>query len=188
MPRLWKAMMQTAMQMFDPGPAKGPRDQIAALPVRLREDGELEVLLVTSRETRRWIIPKGWPMNGLDDHDAAGVEAREEAGVKGKLLAAPVGRYAYWQRGRLETRFLQVDVFLLRVEKVLKTWKEKDQRERRWFRIVDAAEHVQEADLGQVFLRLPGHEPARQFFGLDGKRGKKAARQRPPVDPVPREG
>jgi 8-oxo-dGTP pyrophosphatase MutT (NUDIX family) len=174
-------MMQTAMQMFDPEPAGGPRDQIAALPVRLREDGELEVLLVTSRETRRWIIPKGWPMNGLDDHDAAGVEAREEAGVRGKLLATPVGRYAYWQRGRVETRFLQVDVFLLRVEKVLKSWKEKDQRERRWFSVVDAADHVQEADLGQVFLRLAGQAPARRFLGLEGKkRGKKAAREGQP--------
>jgi 8-oxo-dGTP pyrophosphatase MutT (NUDIX family) len=174
-------MMQTAMQMFDPEPAGGPRDQIAALPVRLREDGELEVLLVTSRETRRWIIPKGWPMNGLDDHDAAGVEAREEAGVRGKLLATPVGRYAYWQRGRVETRFLQVDVFLLRVEKVLKSWKEKDQRERRWFSVIDAADHVQEADLGQVFLRLAGQAPARRFLGLEGKkRGKKAAREGQP--------
>jgi 8-oxo-dGTP pyrophosphatase MutT (NUDIX family) len=174
-------MMQTAMQMFDPEPAGGPRDQIAALPVRLREDGELEVLLVTSRETRRWIIPKGWPMNGLDDHDAAGVEAREEAGVRGKLLATPVGRYAYWQRGRVETRFLQVDVFLLRVEKVLKSWKEKDQRERRWFSVVNAADHVQEADLGQVFLRLAGQAPARRFLGLEGKkRGKKAAREGQP--------
>ncbi len=165
-------MNKTALKRLDPcTQTPSPRDQIAALPVRLREGGALEVLLVTSRETRRWIIPKGWPMADLDDHEAAGVEAREEAGVKGKLLAVPVGRYAYWQRGRLETRFLQVDVFLLRVDKILKSWKEKDQRERRWFGVAQAADLVQEPDLGQLFLRLPGLPDARCFLGLDRKRG-----------------
>ncbi len=164
-------MNKTALQRLDLGAqVASPRDQIAALPVRLREDGHLEMLLVTSRETRRWIIPKGWPMTNLDDHEAAGVEAREEAGVKGKLLADPVGRYAYWQRGRAETRYLQVDVFLLRVDKILKSWKEKDQRERRWFGVTEAADLVQEPDLGQLFLRLPGLADARRFLGLDEKR------------------
>ncbi len=166
--------------MQTPDPSGLPRDQIAALPVRLREDGGLEVLLVTSRETRRWIIPKGWPMDGLRDDAAAGVEALEEAGVKGKLLSEPVGRYAYWQRGRLQTRYNQVDVFLLRVGKVLKSWKEKGQRERRWFSVVEAADLVQEPDLGQLFLRLPGHPEVRRFMGLDAKRrGKKASADKP---------
>ncbi|WP_168990502.1 NUDIX hydrolase [Aureimonas flava] len=168
-------MTQTAMQTHHTDALATPRDQIAALPVRMSEDGGLEVLLVTSRETRRWIIPKGWPMQGRSDDEAAGVEAREEAGVKGKLLPASIGRYAYWQRGRVEIRFLQVDVFLLRVEKVLKSWKEKDQRERRWFSIVAAADLVQEPDLGQLFLRLLGQDEVRRFLKLDRARRRKSA-------------
>lgn len=160
-------MNQAVTQHLDPAPP-AERGQIAALPLRLASDGEIEVLLVTSRETRRWIVPKGWPMAGLADHEAAGVEAREEAGVKGKLFAQPIGRYAYWQRGRLETRFLHVDVFLLRVDKVLKSWKEKGQRERRWFGVAEAADLVQEPDLARIFLRLPGEPEARRLLRLDG--------------------
>lgn len=57
--------------------------QVASLPLRRSEDGKIEVLLVTSRETRRWIIPKGWPMKGKKQHEAAAIEAEEEAGVIG---------------------------------------------------------------------------------------------------------
>jgi 8-oxo-dGTP pyrophosphatase MutT (NUDIX family) len=60
--------------------------QVAALPVRRNPDGSLSVLLVTSRETRRWVIPKGWPWPDRDDYVAATEEAREEAGVLGLAL------------------------------------------------------------------------------------------------------
>ena len=59
--------------------------QVAALPVRRGEDGSLEVLLVTSRETGRWVIPKGWPSKRLSDREAAAREARQEAGVTGTI-------------------------------------------------------------------------------------------------------
>ncbi|WP_182086870.1 NUDIX hydrolase [Aureimonas sp. ME7] len=155
-------------------PVPEPRDQIAALPVRVLDDGTIEILLVTSRETRRWIVPKGWPMNGLRDDEAAGVEAREEAGIKGKLLREPIGRYAYWQRTRTHMRFNQVDVFLMRVDKMLKRWKEKDQRERQWFTPLDAADLVLEPQLGQLFLRLSGQQEARRFLRLDKPKGEVA--------------
>ncbi|HPU15489.1 MAG TPA: DUF47 domain-containing protein, partial [Polymorphobacter sp.] len=58
-------------------------DQIAALPYRRDADGDMRLLLITSRETRRWVLPKGNPIDGLDPHLAAAAEAYEEAGVTG---------------------------------------------------------------------------------------------------------
>ena len=66
--------------------------QVAALPVK-GKPGKYRVLLVTSRETRRWIIPKGWPMKGRKDHEAAAQEALEEAGVTGHVHKHPMGAY-----------------------------------------------------------------------------------------------
>ena len=62
-----------------------PSLQYAALPYRRRADGGIEVLLITSRETRRWIIPKGWPAPGLTPHDSAINEAMEERGAIGRI-------------------------------------------------------------------------------------------------------
>ncbi|MGB7917572.1 MAG: NUDIX domain-containing protein, partial [Rhodomicrobium sp.] len=62
------------------------RRQVAALPLRLAKNGAIEILLVTSRDTGRWIIPKGWTSKRIKDCKAAAREAREEAGVKGKIL------------------------------------------------------------------------------------------------------
>ena len=70
--------------------------QVAALPFRIK-DGKIEVLLVTSRETKRWLIPKGWPMKGKKPHKAAAQEAEEEAGVKGEIKNKPLGSYDYWK-------------------------------------------------------------------------------------------
>src|SRR5580658_9664578 len=72
------------------------RLQIAALPSRRTAAGGVEVLLITSRETGRFIIPKGWPMKQLSDPDAAAREAYEEAGVVGKVKRKPIGDYFYW--------------------------------------------------------------------------------------------
>ena len=81
---------------------KGARThkQYAALPVRLSSDGRLEVLLLTSRETRRWVIPKGWPMRKLSPGAAAAREAYEEAGLKGTIVSEkPIGHYRYDKHG-----------------------------------------------------------------------------------------
>ncbi len=89
--------------------------QYAALPVR-RMGGKLEVLLVSSRETRRWVIPKGWPMAGLSDAESAAREAFEEAGVEGKVAGKPIGSFAYDKRKKCGTLLpLTVDVFRLDV-------------------------------------------------------------------------
>lgn len=129
----------------------GLRMQYAALPYR--DEGELEVLLVTSRETRRWIIPKGWPMASRHAWESAAREALEEAGVEGAVSHTPVGTYIYDKRlagGVLVP--CSVEVFALKVARQRKQWREKDQREVRWVPIAEAIEMVQEQGL-KIILR-----------------------------------
>jgi 8-oxo-dGTP pyrophosphatase MutT (NUDIX family) len=129
--------------------AKRGTVQLAALP--WRNQGRLEMLLITSRETRRWVIPKGWPMKGLSAPEAAAREAFEEAGVKGEVDPLAIGYYAYEKlMGDGSLRPLDVDVFALRVTELLDEWPEKGQRERRWFTPPEAAEAVDEADLRKI--------------------------------------
>lgn len=72
------------------------RTQYGALCYRVgTENGKVEVLLITSRGTGRWIIPRGWPMRKKKPHEAAEIEAWEEAGVRGRVRKTPVGRYTY---------------------------------------------------------------------------------------------
>jgi 8-oxo-dGTP pyrophosphatase MutT (NUDIX family) len=128
--------------------------QIGALPIRWDADGTLRVMLVTSRETRRWIIPKGWPMKGKKDHDAAAQEAREEAGVEGNVAKEPVGSYLYWKRRDSHFDLCQVAVYILTVEKQLKKWREQSQRETGWFSIAEAAQLVAEPGLCTLISAL----------------------------------
>ncbi len=127
--------------------------QVAALPVR-RINGAIEVLLVTSRDTGRWIIPKGWRLKGLKRHKAAAREAREEAGVKGKVKPKAIGRFSYIKRERSDQRAISVTVFLLSVRKECKRWREAGQRRRAWFAIETAAGHVQEPELSSIIAGL----------------------------------
>jgi 8-oxo-dGTP pyrophosphatase MutT (NUDIX family) len=128
--------------------------QIAALPIRHAADGTAQVLLITSRETRRWIIPKGWPMKGLKDHKAAAKEAEEEAGVVGRILKEPIGSYSYWKRRAAHFELCQVKVYLLQVDGQLPTWREKDQRQLQWFSLREAADRVEEPGLGELIAGL----------------------------------
>lgn len=129
-------------------------NQVAALPFRI-VDGAVEVLLVTSRETKRWLIPKGWPMKGRKPHKAAAREAEEEAGVKGRIEGKPLGHYTYWKRRIVHFDLCRVDVYPLEVSKQLKSWKEKGQREARWFKVEEAADAVLEPALAWLIHRLP---------------------------------
>lgn len=137
-------------------PIEHPRRQIAALPWRLAETGP-EVCLVTTRETRRWTVPKGWPMKRLTARAAARAEAEEEAGVTGRIAKAPIGVYTYWKRQIDRFDFVRVEVFPLRVTGQLLEWKEKGEREVRWMRPADAALLVEEPDLASL---LAGFQPA----------------------------
>jgi 8-oxo-dGTP pyrophosphatase MutT (NUDIX family) len=131
-----------------------PRAQVAALPVFTDEFGERWVLLITSRETKRWIIPKGWPMRGRKDFNAAAQEALEEAGIIGQVGKEPVGRYAYWKRQTDFIELCEVDVYRLDVTGQLETWREKGQRETAWFRVDEAAIKVDEPGLRDMIRRL----------------------------------
>jgi 8-oxo-dGTP pyrophosphatase MutT (NUDIX family) len=129
--------------------------QYAALPFRPDADGKLRVLLLTSRETGRWVIPKGWPMRGKKPREVAALEAFEEAGLVGTLIGKrPVGRFHYVkQLAPGESVLCEVKVFLLLVERQLDDFPERGQRETRWFGAVDAAALVREVGLADIILR-----------------------------------
>jgi 8-oxo-dGTP pyrophosphatase MutT (NUDIX family) len=138
-------------------PDREPRAQAAALPWRRTADGELQVLLITSRETRRWVIPKGWPIKGLKPHQTAAREALEEAGVEGPT-AKKVGVFHYDKRlasGRLQN--IRVTVYPLQVEAELDAWPESRERVRLWTTPQDAADLVLEPELAEL---LRGFSPA----------------------------
>jgi 8-oxo-dGTP pyrophosphatase MutT (NUDIX family) len=128
---------------------RAPGLQFAALPWRQAEG--LEVLLVTSRETQRWVIPKGWPMKGRKPHLSAAREALEEAGVTGRISKRPVGSYGYVKRLKngapLECR---VEVFPLKVQRQRKSWPERHERASRWFAAAEAAQAVDEPELQKL--------------------------------------
>jgi 8-oxo-dGTP pyrophosphatase MutT (NUDIX family) len=128
--------------------------QIGALPVRRNGDGSLEVMLVTTRKTRRWVIPKGWPWPGTPDPDSAAGEAREEAGVVGQPEAECIGSYHYAKRRRSGIVPVRVAVYLIEVQDELDRWPEQDQRQRAWFTVAEAAAAVDEPDLRALIERL----------------------------------
>lgn len=131
-------------------PTKAVGIQYAALPWR-QAGRRLEILLITSRETRRWVIPKGWPIKGLAPQDAAAVEAVEEAGVEGEIEAGAIGSYRYLKRMKGDhTIPIQVIVFPLHVLSQGEQWKEKEQRQLRWFPYRRAAALVAEPALRRV--------------------------------------
>ena len=128
--------------------------QYAALPFALK-NGRPRVMLVTSRGRGRWIIPKGWPEKELAPHACAAKEAYEEAGIVGKIEEIPLGTYRYRKRlgsGGMTT--FEVKAYLLEVERQLRDWPEKGQRETRWMAPGRAARLVSEDGLVQLLLSL----------------------------------
>ena len=134
------------------------RRQIAALPLRWK-DGSVQVLMVTSRESGRWIVPKGWTMKNFKPWEAAAIEAMEEAGAKGHIATQEFGTYKYNKRlddGKSVP--CEVRVFPMIVEDLKSNWKEKDERQRKWFTLEKAAKLVAEDDLSELLLIL-AHKP-----------------------------
>lgn len=131
--------------------------QVAALPFRRSANGEVSVLLVSSRETHRPLIPKGWRMKGKSDRKAAAIEAMEEAGVLGTPSKAPIGRYRYWKRLLDCFTLVDVDVYSLEVTENLSDWPERSQRQRQWMSCKDAAVVVDEPGLASILqsFRIP---------------------------------
>lgn len=138
-----------------PEPDREPRTQYAALPWRKRDDGTVEMLLITSRESRRWVIPKGWPMKDRAPQEAAAQEAYEEAGVVGKPGRKVVGTYHYDKRlrsGRLQ--HVRVMVYSLEVKEARDIWPEMVERERLWSSPAEAVGLVDEPELRALLSKF----------------------------------
>ncbi len=130
------------------------RMQVAALPYRW-VDGTTEIMLITSRDTGRWVLPKGWPEGDEAGYDAASREALEEAGVRGAITHEEVGRYYYGKglKSGLRQR-CEVIVYPLSVEHLSNKWPEKGERIRRWFKPNEAAKAVHEPDLAEILAEF----------------------------------
>jgi 8-oxo-dGTP pyrophosphatase MutT (NUDIX family) len=128
------------------------REQVAALPWRKTKSG-VEVMLITSRGTGRWVLPKGWIELGDEEPaEAAAREALEEAGVIGEMTKAGLGFYVYDKvtDGTAASFPVRVRVYPLEVRQQLKRFKEAGERVLEWFSGYEAADAVKEADLGKM--------------------------------------
>lgn len=154
------------LKLRDPSPEAGDDvalQQYGALPWRMGRDGEMEVLLITSRRRRRWIVPKGWLVRGRSPAQSAAREAFEEAGVIGRAYPTPIGDYVYAKFGEEgSSEPCRVTLYSLHVQGTLINWKERDQRDRRWCLAAEAPEMIGEPGLAQLVdawqarLKAPG--------------------------------
>ena len=141
-------------EVTEPRLRNSVRRQSAALPL-VGEGDALRVVLVTSRETRRWVVPKGWIEPKEAPHRSAAREAFEEAGLKGEADPEPLGRYTYLKRlaGGVELA-TEVLVFRLHVTRLLEDWPERAERKRRLFTPAAAAALVAEPGLAELLRAL----------------------------------
>ncbi len=137
-------LVERVRRLFGNSPC---RLQVAALPWRKCETG-VEVLLITSRDTGRWVLPKGWPEGTEALCDAAAREAAEEAGLSGAVSRKETGRYFYMKvLGSGEEVPCEVLVYSLEVDRVAEKWKERRQRQRKWVTPRQATRMINEPDL-----------------------------------------
>ena len=132
----------------------GQKKQYAALAWRHTGAGR-EVLLISSRDTGRWIIPKGWPIKGLSPAETAAREAYEEAGLGGQMSKKSIGKFDYDKR--LDNGGMQpceVEVFALEQMIQHPTWPEQGQRTMQWFSIPEAAKAVEEPELQKIIRKF----------------------------------
>jgi 8-oxo-dGTP pyrophosphatase MutT (NUDIX family) len=134
--------------------------QVAGLCWRM-SGRKLEVLLVTSRDTGRWIIPKGWPIKSLSHAQSALREAYEEAGVDGAAAKTRIGYYPYVKIMGEDCGIpCSVDVYPIKVKRLLDTFPEKGQRRRKWFPLEKAALKVDEPELADMLRNFTPLRPA----------------------------
>lgn len=146
-----KAWTEVVQPLF----RRPPELQVAALCCRTGENGT-EVLMITSRDTGRWVVPKGWLMDGKNAAEAACEEAWEEAGVKtANVSAAPVGVYHYEKR--LSDGYVapvEVQVYRVDVAELEDCYPESRERARLWLAPETAANRVEEPSLKELLLQL----------------------------------
>ncbi|MCK0119135.1 NUDIX hydrolase [Loktanella sp. F6476L] len=131
------------------------RQQVAALCYR-GDGADKEVLLISSRDTGRWIIPKGWPIRGKNGPQSAMQEAWEEAGVrKGTTDADAIGTYTYDKRQSTGWSIpVETMVYPVAVETIEDEFPEVSQRKRQWVSPDDAADLVQEPELQNILRSI----------------------------------
>ncbi|HVV64405.1 MAG TPA: NUDIX hydrolase [Rhizomicrobium sp.] len=117
-----------------------------------------EILLITSLNSGRWIIPKGWPEPELTMAESAAREAFEEAGVTGDIQSAALGAYHYLKEKRDGVVPCSVDVFVLKVTRQLNDWPEKGARQMAWLPAEQAAARVAEPGLRQILHAFHKHQ------------------------------
>ena len=139
--------MKRTRKAIDRARKNKPIRQVAAIPYRISAAGELQILLITSRTTGRFIVPKGWPQKRRSDRKTAALEALEEAGAIGRIHKRSIGRYRYWKRLGRSFVPVVVAVHLLSVDSVRPDWKEARSRRRAWLTPFDAARLVDEPQL-----------------------------------------
>ncbi|MEI9992882.1 MAG: NUDIX hydrolase [Rhizomicrobium sp.] len=128
--------------------------QVAALPYRVTEAG-VEILLITSRRTHRWIVPKGWPEKGSSPSADAAREAMEEAGVSGEIAEEALGVFHYVKEMKHGAGLpCRVSLYPLRVTRQRKSWSEKAARDAKWHSVGEAAALVGEPELRRLILKF----------------------------------
>lgn len=133
------------------------RTQYAALCFRVVKDRP-EVLMITSRDTGRWVIPKGWPIEGLSPHESAAQEAWEEAGVEGKVFDRMLGLYSYSKRmEKADDIPCVVSVYPIKVRALRDKFPERAERRRKWMSPQKAAQRVHEAELAEILRHFNPH-------------------------------
>ena len=151
-----QAKQSTAARM---APGQRPQLQVAALCWRRSAKG-LRVLLITSRDTGRWVIPKGWPMRNRSDAEAAAREAYEEAGLRGEISPRSIGIYTYQKvLGPKQSIPVVVRVFPLEAREMLRTYPETGQRRVKWFSPDKAAKLVAEPALAALIRNFSPELP-----------------------------
>lgn len=114
--------------------------------------------MITSRDTGRWVIPKGWPIKGLSPHESAAQEAWEEAGVEGKVHDRSLGRYSYTKRmEKADDVPCVVAVYPLKVRTLRDRFPEWAERRRKWMSPKKAAERVHEPELAYILRHFNPH-------------------------------
>lgn len=131
------------------------RTQFGALCYRIHKD-KVQVLLITSRARKRWIVPKGWPMDKATPAEAAATEAYEEAGVEGKVIPVCLGIYSRTEGLIGDDLPCVVALFPLKVKRIRTSYPEMAQRQRKWFGLKKAAALVDNPELGQI---IEGFDP-----------------------------
>ena len=139
-----------------------PIMQYGVLPWRRTADG-VEILLVTTRNTRRWIVPKGWPQDGCTPQQSAAVEAYEEAGVKGAVSEEAIGVFNHKKQMKSgDVVTCRIRVYAMEVNKIAADWPEKSEREAKWCLVAEAQTLVSDPSLRRIIVKFSRAAVAQQ--------------------------